>query len=75
MIRFKKTWSMYLMIGIALLIAFGLIGYGFLMGEKLYSVESPLLNTLRGIELEASRIRFWMEDVLVATPSRDRNGI
>ena len=64
MIRIKKTWRMYLMIGIALLIAFGLIGYGFLMGEKLYSVESPLLNTIREIELEGSRIRFWMDDVL-----------
>ena len=64
MIRTKKIWRMYLMIGIALLIAFGLIGYGFLTGEKLYSVESPLLNTIGEIELEASRIRFWMDDVL-----------
>lgn len=56
---------MYLMTGVALLIAFGLIGYGFLTGEKLYSVESPLLNTIGEIELEATRIRFWMDDVLV----------
>jgi hypothetical protein len=28
------------------------------------TVESPLLNTVGEIELEASRIRFWMEDVL-----------
>ena len=64
MIRIKKTWRMYLMVGIALLIASGLISYGFLMGEKLYSVESPLLNAIGEIELETSRIRFWMDDVL-----------
>jgi len=64
MIRIKKIWRMYLLIGIALLIAFGLIGYGFLTGEKLYSVESPLLNTIEEIELEASKISFWMDDVL-----------
>jgi PAS domain S-box-containing protein len=52
------------MIGIALSIAFGLIGYGFITGEKLYSVESPLLNTIGEIEHEASRIQLWMDDVL-----------
>ena len=64
MTRIKKIWRMYLMIGIALLIGFGLIGYGFLTGEKLYSVQSPLLNTIGEIEHEASRISFWMDNVL-----------
>ncbi len=64
MIRINKNWRSYLMVGVALLIAFGLIGYGFLTGERLYTLESPLLNTIREIELEASRTRFWMDDVL-----------
>jgi PAS domain S-box-containing protein len=75
MIRIQKTWHMYLMIGIALLIASGLIGYGFLTGEKLYSVESPLLNTIGEIELEASRIRFWMDDVLAGHEKYEVNGL
>ena len=64
MLRIKRTWYLYLIIGIALLIVFGLIGFGFLTGEKLYSVQSPLLNTIGEIEHEASSIRFWMDDVL-----------
>jgi PAS domain S-box-containing protein len=64
MIRINNAGRLYLMIGIALLMMSGLIGYGFFIGEKLYSAESPLLNTIGEIELEASRIRFWMDDVL-----------
>ena len=59
-----KHWRIFLMIGAALLIAAGLIGYGYFMGEQLYSVESPLLNTIGEIEFEASRIRTWVENVL-----------
>lgn len=64
MIRFVRKWRVYLLIGAALVIAAGLIGYGFLTGERFFTLESPLLNTIREIELEASRIRFWMDDVL-----------
>jgi PAS domain S-box-containing protein len=64
MIHTIKHWRIFLMIGAALLIAAGLIGYGFFMGEQLYSVESPLLSAVGEIEFEASRIRTWVENAL-----------
>jgi len=64
MVSVVRNWRSYLMIGAALLIAACLIGYGYLMGEQLYSVESPLLNTVGEIEFEASRVRTWVENVV-----------
>lgn len=75
MIRIHKNWRPYLMVGVAVSIAFGLIGYGFLTGERLYSLESPLLNTIREIELEASRTRFWMDDVLAGHETYDPDSL
>jgi PAS domain S-box-containing protein len=64
MLHAIKNWRIFFLIGAALLIATGLIGYGYFMGEQLYSVESPLLNTVGEIEFEASRVRTWVENVV-----------
>ena len=64
MIRFVRNRRIYLLIGVALVIAAGLIGYGYFMGEQLYSAESPLPNAVAEIEFESSRIKTWVEDVL-----------
>jgi PAS domain S-box-containing protein len=64
MLHAIKNWRIFLLIGAAPLIAAGLIGYGYFMGEQLYSVESPLLNTVGEIEFEASRVRTRVENVV-----------
>ncbi len=63
MARALQSIRINLMIGAAVLISTGLVVYGYIAGEHLYSVESPLLNTAAEIEFEAARTRIWMRDV------------
>jgi PAS domain S-box-containing protein len=69
-----KKWPISLMLVIGIMVVAGLIGAGYIMGERLYAVESPLLNAVGEIELEASRVRLWMR-ALAAGEEKYDNGL
>lgn len=64
MTRIKEVWKIYLMIGVSFLIASGLIGYGYLVGDQMHFMRSPMYNTLEEIEAEAARVRLRMDEML-----------
>jgi len=64
MTRIKEVWRIYLMIGISFVIASGLIGYGYLVGDQMHFMRSPMYNTLEEIELEAARVRLRMDEMV-----------
>lgn len=75
MARVKEVWRIYLMIGVSFLIVSGLIGYGYLVGDQMYFIRSPLYNTLEEIELEASRIRLRMDEVVAGLRKQEDDQI
>jgi PAS domain S-box-containing protein len=60
----SPLWRIFLPLGVGFLILTGLIGYGYHLGERMYAVESPMLNSVREIELESAALRYRIEEAL-----------
>ena len=63
----------YLPIGIGLLIITSLVGYGYLTGERMHAVESPLLKIIYEIKLESTATRFLIEEALDGEETLDHD--
>jgi PAS domain S-box-containing protein len=69
--RNRELWRIYFLIGVSLVIASGLIGYGYFVGDRQYSLASPMHNTLEEIEMEGAKIIHRMEGIISGTRKYD----
>ena len=57
------AWRMYLLSGMVVVILMGLVIYGYIMGERLQRINSPLLTAVREIDLEMNTVWLWIDEI------------
>ena len=58
------SWRMYALICIMGLIMTGILGYGFLIGDRINRVYAPLVDAVMQIKLEVTTAHLWLEEIL-----------
>ena len=64
-------WRMFILICIVGLIMTGIVGYGFLTGDRINKVYAPLVDAVMEIKLEATTAHLWLEEILSGDRDED----